>query len=142
MVGPASLSDLDLAAAHGGEGGLVQFGGHAGAAAFVHVQRHLGEGGFHEHDVADDANVGAQADELDRCEIAARIAERHGLEDAWFNDAAKAFIDKSRMSFEPVMELGALRVMRPDDEGMLAELRLLSGTEKKATFSKFKKNKS
>lgn len=61
-------------------------------------------------------------------EIAARIADRHGLEDDWFNDAAKAFIDTSRMSFEPVMEMGALRVMRPDDEGMLA-MKLASARE-------------
>lgn len=61
-------------------------------------------------------------------EIAAKIAQRHGLEDDWFNDAAKGFIDTSRMSFEPVMDLSALRVMRPDDEGMLA-MKLASARE-------------
>ena len=61
-------------------------------------------------------------------EIAAEIAERHGLEDDWLNDAAKGFIDTSRMAFEPVMELPALRVMRPNDEAMLA-MKLTSARE-------------
>ena len=61
-------------------------------------------------------------------QIAAEMAERHGLADDWFNDAAKAFIDTSRMSFESVMEMDALRVLRPDDEGMLA-MKLASARE-------------
>lgn len=61
-------------------------------------------------------------------EIAARIAARHDLEDDWLNDAAKAFIDTSRMSFETVAEMPALKVMRPDDEGMLA-MKLASARE-------------
>ncbi len=60
--------------------------------------------------------------------IATTIAKRHDLEDDWFNDAAKAFIDTSRMSFEPVMDMEALRVLRPDDEGMLA-MKLASARE-------------
>lgn len=61
-------------------------------------------------------------------DIAARIAGRHGLEDDWLNDAAKAFIDTSRMRFETVAEMPALNVMRPDDEGMLA-MKLASARE-------------
>ena len=60
--------------------------------------------------------------------IAERIAVRHDLEADWFNDAAKGFVDTSRMSFELVMEMSALRVMRPDDEGMLA-MKLASARE-------------
>ena len=61
-------------------------------------------------------------------QIAAEMAERHGLEEDWFNDAAKAFIDTSRMSFTPVMDMDALHVLRPDDEGMLA-MKLASARE-------------
>ncbi len=61
-------------------------------------------------------------------QIATEIAERHELEDDWFNDAAKAFIDTSRMSFESVMKMDALQVLRPNDEGMLA-MKLASARE-------------
>ncbi len=61
-------------------------------------------------------------------QIAAEMARRHGLEEDWLNDAAKAFIDTSRMSFTSVMKMKALRVLRPDDEGMLA-MKLASARE-------------
>ena len=61
-------------------------------------------------------------------EIAARVAESHDLDADWLNDVAKGFVDTSRMSFEPVMETGALKVLRPDDEGMLA-MKLASARE-------------
>ena len=61
-------------------------------------------------------------------EMASRIAERHGLEDDWLNDAAKGFIDTSRMTFVQVADMGALKVLRPDDEGMLA-MKLASARE-------------
>lgn len=61
-------------------------------------------------------------------DVAAKIAERHGLEEDWLNDAAKAFIDTSRMKFVTVANLSALKVKRPDDEGMLA-MKLASARE-------------
>lgn len=61
-------------------------------------------------------------------QIALQMAERYGLNNDWFNDAAKAFIDTSRMSFEPIMDMAALRVLRPNDEGMLA-MKLASARE-------------
>lgn len=60
--------------------------------------------------------------------IAARIAARHKLEEDWLNDAAKAFIDTSKMNFEMVTQMSALTIMRPDDEGMLA-MKLASARE-------------
>lgn len=43
-------------------------------------------------------------------EVAKEIAEEHGLEDDWFNDAAKGFIDTNLMVFEDVMTFSHLRV--------------------------------
>lgn len=60
--------------------------------------------------------------------VAKEIAEAHGLEEDWFNDAAKGFIDTSRMNFEDVIVLSNLRVRRPGDEEMLA-LKLASARE-------------
>lgn len=61
-------------------------------------------------------------------EIAREMAEEHGLEDDWFNDAAKGFIDTRLMGFEDVMTFSHLRVRRPGDEEMLA-LKLASARE-------------
>ena len=61
-------------------------------------------------------------------EIAKDIAEEHGLEEDWFNDAAKGFIDTSRMHFTEVRAYSNLTVRRPDDEAMLA-LKLASARE-------------
>lgn len=61
-------------------------------------------------------------------EVAKEIAEEHGLEDDWFNDAAKGFIDTNLMVFEDVMTFSHLRVRRPGDEEMLA-LKLASARE-------------
>lgn len=56
------------------------------------------------------------------------MAEKHGLEDDWFNDAAKGFIDTRLMDFEDVMTFSHLKVRRPGDEEMLA-LKLASARE-------------
>lgn len=61
-------------------------------------------------------------------DIAKAMAEEHGLEQDWFNDAAKGFIDTSRMGFEDVVAFSHLRVRRPGDEEMLA-LKLASARE-------------
>lgn len=61
-------------------------------------------------------------------DVAQTVAEAHGLSDDWFNDAAKGFIDTSRMGFEDVFELSNLRVRRPGDKEMLA-LKLASARE-------------
>lgn len=61
-------------------------------------------------------------------EAAKEIAAEHGLEEDWFNDAAKGFIDTSRMSFTDVLNLTHLRVRRPGDKEMLA-LKLTSARE-------------
>lgn len=61
-------------------------------------------------------------------EVAKEIAEEHSLEEDWFNDAAKGFIDTSRMKFEDVLELSHLRVRRPGNREMLA-LKLASARE-------------
>lgn len=61
-------------------------------------------------------------------EVARAVAERHDLEDDWFNDAAKGFIDTSRMSFRDVLSFSHLKVRRPGDEEMLA-LKLASARE-------------
>lgn len=60
--------------------------------------------------------------------IVAEIAEEHDLESDWLNDAAKGFIDTSRMEFEDVLVLSNLRVRRPRDREMLA-LKLASARE-------------
>ena len=60
--------------------------------------------------------------------IAAEMAREHHLESDWFNDAAKGFIDTSKMKFVEVSRLGALVVKRPDDEAMLA-MKLASARE-------------
>lgn len=64
----------------------------------------------------------------------AQIAENHDLESDWINDAAKGFIDTSKMSFEPVFELSNLKIHRPTDEEMLA-LKLSSAREESYDFS-------
>ena len=61
-------------------------------------------------------------------DIAKSMAEEHGLEEDWFNDAAKGFIDTSRMAFQDVVVFSHLRVRRPGDEEMLA-LKLASARE-------------
>lgn len=61
-------------------------------------------------------------------EIVAEIADEHGLESDWLNDAAKGFIDTSRMEFEDVFALSNLKVRRPGDREMLA-LKLASARE-------------
>lgn len=66
------------------------------------------------------------SDELRK--IAETIANRHNLEDDWFNDAAKGYIDTSKMNFETVLELDSLLIKRPDDKGMLA-MKLASARE-------------
>lgn len=53
-------------------------------------------------------------------EIARNIATREGLEDDWLNDAAKGFIDTSRMELVTIREYGNLTVRMPDAEAMLA----------------------
>ena len=60
--------------------------------------------------------------------IASDMAKDHGLEPDWFNDAAKGFIDTSKMNFVDVSRMQALTVKRPDDEGMLA-MKLASARE-------------
>lgn len=60
--------------------------------------------------------------------IAKNMAEEHGLDSDWFNDAAKGFIDTSRMEFEDVKRYSNLIVRRPGDEEMLA-LKLASARE-------------
>ena len=60
--------------------------------------------------------------------VAIRIAEEHSLPDDWFNDAAKGFIDTSRMNFEDVKTYSNLRVRKPGDKEMLA-LKLASARE-------------
>lgn len=45
---------------------------------------------------------------------------QHELEEDWLNNATKTVIDTSRMRFETVAEMSALKAMRPDDEGTLA----------------------
>lgn len=59
---------------------------------------------------------------------ATEIAARDGLDEGWFNDAAKGFIDTSKMTFEPVSEMSNLTVRRPTDEEMLA-LKLTSARD-------------
>lgn len=61
-------------------------------------------------------------------DIAKDMAEEYGLEGDWFNDAAKGFIDTSRMSFTNVRKYSNLTVRRPGDEEMLA-LKLASARE-------------
>lgn len=61
-------------------------------------------------------------------EIVEEIAEEHNLESDWLNDAAKGFIDTSRMEFEDVLALSNLKVRRPGDREMLA-LKLVSARE-------------
>ena len=70
--------------------------------------------------------------------ISARIAEKYQLEDDWFNDAAKAFIDSSRMNFVEVEKMKSLTISRPDDKAMLA-MKLASAREdtKDANDAKF-----
>lgn len=53
-------------------------------------------------------------------DIATSIAKKYNLEDDWFNDAAKGYIDTSRMTFVKVKTLDALKIKRPDDKAMLA----------------------
>lgn len=61
-------------------------------------------------------------------EIANDIANRHNLDEDWFNDAAKAYIDTSKMKFVKVLELDSLLVKRPEDKAMLA-MKLASARE-------------
>lgn len=61
-------------------------------------------------------------------EIANDIADRHNLDKDWFNDAAKAFIDTSKMKFVNVLKLDSLLVKRPEDKAMLA-MKLASARE-------------
>lgn len=58
----------------------------------------------------------------------AKIAEDNDLNPDWLNDAAKGFIDTTKMQFENVFELSNLRVRRPTDEEMLA-MKLASARE-------------
>lgn len=60
--------------------------------------------------------------------IAKDIAEEHGLEDDWFNDAAKGFIDTSLMEFTDVLAFSHLTVKCPGEKEMLA-LKLASARE-------------
>lgn len=53
-------------------------------------------------------------------EIARTIARREGMQSDWLNDAAKGFIDTSRMKFETIHEYGNLTVRMPNAEAMLA----------------------
>ena len=53
-------------------------------------------------------------------EIARTIAACEGLEMDWLNDAAKGFIDTSRMELVTIREYGNLTVRMPDAEAMLA----------------------
>lgn len=57
--------DVDLAAAHGGERGLVGGRGDAGAEGGVHGERDLGKRRLDEQGVAYHADVGAESAELD-----------------------------------------------------------------------------
>lgn len=61
-------------------------------------------------------------------QIIKTIAEEHGLEEDWFNDAAKGFIDTSRMRFTALRTYSHLKVIRPGDKEMLA-LKLASARE-------------
>lgn len=65
---------------------------------------------------------------------AAEIADRDDLDERWFNDAAKGFIDTSKMTFEPVLEMSNLTVRRPTDEEMLA-LKLTSARDQSFDLS-------
>lgn len=56
------------------------------------------------------------------------VAGKHNLDGDWMNDAAKAFIDTTRMDFEVVKDYGNLVVKRPSDEAMLA-MKLCSARE-------------
>lgn len=56
------------------------------------------------------------------------MAKKYDLEDDWFNDAAKGFIDTSRMDFADVRSYSHLKIRRPSDEEMLA-LKLASARE-------------
>lgn len=53
-------------------------------------------------------------------EIVRTIAAREGLETDWLNDAAKGFIDTSRMKLVTIQEYGNLTIRMPDAEAMLA----------------------
>lgn len=56
------------------------------------------------------------------------MAQEHELEEDWFNDAAKGFIDTSRMEFTNMRSYSHLKVNRPGDKEMLA-LKLASARE-------------
>jgi len=60
---------MDLAHFHGGEGGFVALWRHARAAAAVDQNGNLRQRALDHHGVADDADVGAEADQLDRLEL-------------------------------------------------------------------------
>lgn len=52
--------------------------------------------------------------------IIEQIALENGLKEDWLNDAAKGFIDTSRMNIEIIREYSNLSVRVPDAEAMLA----------------------
>lgn len=61
-------------------------------------------------------------------QIIKTMAVEHGLEEDWFNDAAKGFIDTGRMNFTEMLTYSHLKVSRPGDKEMLA-LKLASARE-------------
>ena len=66
IIDPDSgVCDLDLAGAHGLEGGLVLGGRYAGAAGSVAGDGRLGKGGFDQQGVGYDTDIGAQTDQFD-----------------------------------------------------------------------------
>ena len=116
---------MHLAAGHGGEGGVVGGGGHAGAEGGVHAERNLRQVRLDGEGVADHADVRAQAAEFDGVDglgVVLRHEPAREVERAERGLVEDRGIEQPLDLVERGCELPALRALDAVGNGQIAAL--------------------